>query len=324
VVLRVGFAGTPTFAATTLAAVLDAGYPVPLVLTRPDKPQGRGLKVAPSPVKALAEARGLSIQQPATLKTEAARAPVLAVALDVLVVAAYGLILPPPILSWPRHGCLNIHASLLPRWRGAAPIQRAVLAGDAETGITIMHMEAGLDTGPMIDAVRVAVLPRDTTGTLQSRLATVGGKAIVATLARLASQKRLAATPQPVAGSTYAPKVGRNEAAIDWSLSAAEIDRQIRAFDPTPGAFTALEGELVKLWRAEPVAETEGSAVPGSVLGADSTGIVVACGTGALRVLELQPAGGKRLPAAAFAAGRRLARDRRFETPARQPGLDRP
>jgi methionyl-tRNA formyltransferase len=313
--LRIGFAGTPAFAAAALTAILDAGYPVRLVLTQPERPQGRGLKVLPCPVKALAEHRGLPVRQPATLKTDEARAPVIAIALDVLVVAAYGLILPPAILSWPRYGCLNIHASLLPRWRGAAPIQRALLAGDRETGITIMQMDAGLDTGPMVDAVRVAISPRDTTGTLQSRLATVGGEAIVATLARLASAGSLAATPQPVAGGTYASKVRRDEAAIDWTSSATELDRQIRAFDPAPGAFTALDGDLVKVWRAEPVAEHQASAVPGTVLGADSTAIVVACGAGALRILELQPAGGKRLPAAAYAAGRRLARGRRFETP---------
>ncbi len=313
--LRIGFAGTPAFAATALTAILDAGYPVRMVLTQPERPQGRGLKVLPSPVKALAEDRGLPVRQPATLKTDEARAPVIGIALDVLVVAAYGLILPPAILAWPRYGCLNIHASLLPRWRGAAPIQRALLAGDRETGITIMQMDAGLDTGPMVDAVRVAISPRDTTGTLQSRLATVGGEAIVATLARLASAGSLAATPQPVAGSTYAPKVRRDEAAIDWTSSATELDRRIRAFDPAPGAFTALDGDLVKVWRAEPGAEHQASVVPGTVLGTDSTAIVVACGAGALRILELQPAGGKRLPAAAYAAGRRLARGRRFETP---------
>jgi len=315
-VLRVGFAGTPAFAATALAAILDAGYPVSLVLTQPDRPQGRGLRVAPPPVKALAEARGLAVLQPATLKSDEARAPVTRTALDVLVVAAYGLILPPAILSWPRYGCLNIHASVLPRWRGAAPIQRALLAGDRETGITVMQMDADLDTGAVIDVVRVAILPRDTSGTLQSRLADVGGKAIVATLARLAREGRLPATPQPAAGNTYAPKVGRNEAAIAWTLSANEIDRQIRAFDPAPGAFTALDGEFVKLWSAEPVAAPEESAAPGTVLGTDSAAIVVACGTGALRILELQPAGGKRLPAAAYAAGRRLLAGRRFATPA--------
>ena len=314
--LRVGFAGTPAFAATALTAVLEAGFPVPLVLTQPDRPRGRGLKLVPSPVKSLATAHGIPVLQPATLKSEAARAPVVEVALDVLVVAAYGLILPPPILAWPRFGCLNIHASLLPRWRGAAPIQRAVLAGDRETGITIMQMDAGLDTGPMIDVVRVAIAPRDTTGMLASRLATAGGTAIVGTLARLARDGRVATTPQPAEGSTYAPKVAREEAAIDWRLPAAEIDRRIRAFDPAPGAFAALDGDIVKLWRAEPVAESEGAGVPGTVLELDAAAIVVACGVGALRILELQSAGGRRQPARAFAAGRRLVRGRRFDTPA--------
>jgi methionyl-tRNA formyltransferase len=313
--LRVGFAGTPAFAATALTAILEAGFPVPLVLTQPDRPKGRGLKLVPSPVKSLATARGIPVLQPATLKSEAARAPVVEVALDVLVVAAYGLILPPPILAWPRFGCLNIHASLLPRWRGAAPIQRAVLAGDRETGITIMQMDAGLDTGPMIDVVRVAIAPRDTTGMLESRLATVGGTAIVGTLARLARDGRVATTPQPAEGSTYAPKIAREEAEIDWRVSAAEIDRRIRAFDPSPGAFAVLDGDRVKFWRAEPVAASERAGVPGTVLELDAAAMVVACGVGALRVLELQPAGGRRQPAGAFAAGRRLARGRRFDTP---------
>jgi len=310
--MRVGFAGTPAFAAAALSALLEAGHIVPLVLTQPDRPRGRGLRLAESPVKALAQQRGLVVQQPPTLKTAEAQAAAVAVPLDVLVVAAYGLILPPPILAWPRRGCLNIHASLLPRWRGAAPIQRALLAGDRETGITIMQMDAGLDTGPMLDTIRLPIAPRETAGTLDSRLAEAGARAIVATLSRLAGGSEPARQPQPADGATYAAKIRRDDTAIDWSASAEAIDRQVRAFDPVPGAFTALCGETVKIWRAEPVALAH-SAPPGTLLAAYPTTMVVACGTGALRIAELQPAGGKRMAAAAFVAGRRIVPGARFE-----------
>jgi len=319
-VISVGFAGTPDFAAAALAAILAAGHPVPLVLTQPDRPRGRGLKVAPGPVKSLAQTEGLAVQQPVTLKTDAARAPVIAVPVDVLVVAAYGLILPPAILTWPRHGCINIHASLLPRWRGAAPIQHALIAGDRETGITVMRMDAGLDTGPTIDTARITIPPRATAGSLTGLLAVAGAAAIVATLARLGREGRLAATPQPAAGATYAAKIGRDDAAIDWHDSADAIDRRIRALDPAPGAFTALGGDAVKLWRAEPATEGGAAADPGTVLGTSGGALVVACGTGALRVVELQPAGGRRMDAAAFVAGRRILPGARFENPAATTG----
>ena len=240
--MRVGFAGTPAFAAAALDAILDAGFEVPLVLTRPDRPQGRGLRVQPSPVKALASARGIAILQPPALRTADSQAAALEVPLDALVVAAYGLILPTAILGWPRHGCINIHASLLPRWRGAAPVERAILEGDRETGISLMRMEAGLDTGPVIEQVRVPIANDDTGGTLTARLAAVGAAAIVAALGRLRDAGDLPATPQAEAGATYAPKIARAEAAVDWSLGAEAIARRVRAFDPAPGATAMLGG----------------------------------------------------------------------------------
>ena len=313
--MRVGFAGTPPFAATALAAIVAAGHDVAVVLTQPDRPQGRGLKLEPSAVKALAQALGLTVLQPPTLKTAEARAQVTAIPADVLVVAAYGLILPPAILAWPAHGGINIHASLLPRWRGAAPVQRALLAGDTETGITIMQMDAGLDTGPMLDVVPVAIGPRETTGSLVDRLAAVGADAIVATLARLARDGALRGTPQPAAGATYAAKIGREDALIDWRNDAVALDRQVRALAPAPGATTTQAGTQVKIWQATPEPGPAAGAAPGTLLSADGGGIVVACGRGALRVTELQPAGGRRMGAAAAVAGRRFVAGLRFDLP---------
>ena len=304
--MRVGFAGTPAFATTVLAALLDAGFEVSMVLTRPDRPKGRGLKLEPSPVKALALERQLTVLQPPSLKTGPDRADVVALPLDVLVVAAYGLILPPTVLDWPRHGCLNVHASILPRWRGAAPIERALLAGDAETGVTIMQMDAGLDTGPTVDVVRVPIAPRETAATLAAKLASAGAGAIVGALRRLDTDGALAAVPQQEAGACYARKIDKAEAAIDWRASAEAIDRQIRAFDPVPGAFTALAGEAVKVWKAAPSMPAVPAAAPGTVVAADAKGMRVACGVGALHVDEVQPAGGKRMSAAAFVAGHRI------------------
>jgi methionyl-tRNA formyltransferase len=311
-VLRVGFAGTPDFAARTLAALHEAGCTIPLVLTQPDRPHGRGLKLAPSPVKAYAEAHGLTLAQPASLKTEDARAGLLAVALDVLVVAAYGLILPRAVLAWPRHGCLNIHASLLPRWRGAAPIARAIEAGDATSGVTIMQMDAGLDTGPTVTARQVAIGPRETAGSLHDTLAAVGAEAIVQVLAVLARDGRLDSRPQPEAGVTYARKIEPGEAAIDWRLGALPLDRRIRALDPAPGAFTALGGVRVKVSSALPV-EQAARAEAGTVVAVGAAGVDVACGEGALRLVSLKPAGGRAMSAAAFAAGRALAPGARFD-----------
>ena len=307
---RVGFAGTPPFAATALAAIVAAGFEVSLVLTRPDGRQGRGLKLAPSAVKTLARARRISVLQPSTLKEEAACAEVTAHPLDVLVVAAYGLLLPSPVLEWPRYGCLNIHASLLPRWRGAAPIERALLEGDAQTGISIMQMDAGLDTGPVVASEVVLIGPRETAGTLHDKLAAAGAKAMVEVLSKLRSDGRLAAAPQRDEGASYAAKIERSEATIDWRQSGAAIDRRIRAFNPVPGAQTTLAGESLKIWDAEPAAGRFGA--PGTIVRADAGGIVVACGDGALTVRELQRAGGKRLTASAFLAGRSLVPNARL------------
>jgi methionyl-tRNA formyltransferase len=299
--LRVGFAGTPPFAATALAAILNAGFHVVAVLTRPDRPRGRGLKLTPSAVKAIALERRLPLFQPATLNDQAARAELAGAALDVLVVAAYGLILPQPVLETPRHGCINIHASLLPRWRGAAPIQRALLEGDAQTGISIMQMDAGLDTGALISARAVSIGPRDSAATLTLRLAATGGEAIVETLIWLQRDGRVDAVPQQNDGASYARKISRDDAAIDWRVPALAIDRQVRALNPVPGAVTSLAGKPIKIWASEPAPGHLGT--PGTVVRADSGGLVVACGEGALAVRELQRAGGRRLSAADFLSG---------------------
>jgi methionyl-tRNA formyltransferase len=301
----VGFAGTPPFAATALEAILDAGFDVVAVLTRPDRPRGRGLKLAPSAVKSLALEQGLALFQPATLKDEGAQAALAGAALDVLVVAAYGLILPQPVLDGARHGGINIHASLLPRWRGAAPIQRALLEGDEQTGISIMQMDVGLDTGAIISARAIPVGPRDTAATLAERLAAAGAEAIVETLGRLQQDGRVDALPQPEDGVSYARKISRDDALIDWRASALAIDRKVRALDPVPGAVTVLDGKPVKIWASEPAPGRFGA--PGTVVRADGAGLVIACGEGALAVRELQRAGGRRLGAADFLTGHPIA-----------------
>ncbi len=303
--MHIGFAGTPAFAAAALGAILDAGWAVTLVLTRPDRARGRGMKVEPGPVKALAGARGIPVLQPAGLRDSATRQRLTAVPLDVLVVAAYGLILPKPILDWPRHGCINIHASLLPRWRGAAPIQRALLAGDRETGISLMRMDEGLDTGPIISRHPVTIAARETAGSLHDRLARVAAGAIVEALRQLQHECHLVAVAQPEEGVTYAAKIERGEALIDWRQDAAAIDRSIRAFNPAPGAQATLGGETVKLWEATPAPGRSGA--PGTVVRADAAGIAVACGEGTLSVTLLQRPGGRRLSAAAFLAGHPIA-----------------
>jgi methionyl-tRNA formyltransferase len=312
--LRVGFAGTPAFSARALAAIAEAGFTIPLVLTRPDKPKGRGLKIEASEVKQEAQRRDIRVLQPPTLKSAGAQTGALAEPLDVLVVAAYGLILPRHVLDWPRSGCLNIHASKLPRWRGAAPIPRAIEAGDRATGITIMQMDEGLDTGPVIDRLEIPIAARETAGTLHDKLAELGAAAIVDVLGRLERDRSLRSTPQAEDGVSYATKISRADARIDWDRDAEAIDRQVRAFDPTPGAYTTLNGELLKIWRAEP---TEGApdTVPGTFRSAHES-LIVACGRGALRVMELQPAGGKRMDARAFSAGRALSRNSRLGLPA--------
>ena len=310
--LRVAFAGTPEFARVALAALHGAGFEIVLVLTQPDRPAGRGMKLQASPVKALALDLGLGVAQPRSLRLEgrfaddarAARDALAAARPDVLVVAAYGLILPDWVLALPRLGCLNIHASLLPRWRGAAPIQRAIEAGDAVTGVTIMQMDAGLDTGAMLLERQLAIAPAETTGNLHDRLAALGSMLIVEALRRLAAG-RLPPRAQPAEGTTYAHKIAKTEAEIDWRQPAATIERKLRALDPAPGAFSHLGGELVKFWRAQVMPERSGA--PGEILEAGDAGLVVACGSGALRVTQLQRPGGRRAPAAAFAVACRAA-----------------
>ncbi len=306
--LRVAFAGTPEFAACALEAILAAGYAVPLVLTQPDRPAGRGMKLAPSAVKKLALTRGIAVDQPDKLRTEEQRARLAECAPDVLVVAAYGLILPKAVLALPRLGCLNIHASLLPRWRGAAPIHRAIEAGDAETGITIMQMDEGLDTGAMLLKRATPILPGDTTATLHDRLAALGGECIVDALAAL-QRGELVATPQPAEGVTYAAKIGRAEASIDWTRPAAAIERAMRAFDPFPGMASSLRDTVLKCWSAEVV---PGQGEPGTVLAAGDEGITVACGRDALRCTVLQRPGSKRLPAGEFLRGFPVSVGERF------------
>lgn len=306
--LSVAFAGTPEFAAQALDAILKAGYAVPLVLTQPDRPAGRGMKLSPSAVKQLALAHGIEVDQPEKLRTDAQRARLADCAPDVLVVAAYGLILPKAVLELPRLGCINIHASLLPRWRGAAPIHRAIEAGDAETGITIMQMDEGLDTGPMLLRRALPIAADDTTASLHDRLAALGGDCIVEALAALQCGQ-LSPTPQPAEGVTYAAKIGRAEADIDWSRPALEIERAMRAFDPFPGAVSTLRDTAVKCWKAQVVA---GEGEPGRVLAVDADGIVVACGRDALRCTVLQRPGSKRLPAGEFLRGFPVSVGERF------------
>lgn len=307
--MRVIFAGTPEFSAQALAAIIAAGHEIPLVLTQPDRPAGRGMSLQPSAVKKLAVAHGLAVFQPLSLKDAEAQSRLADLQADVMVVAAYGLILPQAVLDLPRHGCLNIHASLLPRWRGAAPIQRALLAGDAQTGVCIMQMEAGLDTGPVLLREAFPIEDEDTTVSLHDKLASCGAALIVKALDGLP----LAFETQPEAGVTYAHKIEKAEALIDWSRSAAELDRHVRAFNPFPGAQTQLGGQTVKLWQARPVA---GRGEPGQVLAVDREQIVIACAAGALAVSELQKAGGKRLPVQQFLAGNALSVGDRFGSPA--------
>ncbi|MGE4240272.1 methionyl-tRNA formyltransferase [Ramlibacter sp.] len=322
--MRVVFAGTPDFARAAAERLHAAGFVIPLVLTQPDRPAGRGMKLQPSPVKQFAQAHGIAVAQPRSLRLDgkypedaaAARDALAQAAADVMVVAAYGLILPQWVLDAPRLGCLNIHASLLPRWRGAAPIHRAIEAGDPETGVTIMQMDAGLDTGDMLLEARVAIAPTDTTGTLHDRLAELGGRLIVEAL-ELAACGGLAPRAQPAEGVTYAHKIEKAEAAIDWTQPARVIERRIRAFDPFPGATAASRGETLKVWRATASIQERGDAAPGAIVAVDGRGIVVACGEGRLTLTELQRAGGKRLGAGDFLRGFPLEAGQRLEAPLR-------
>ncbi len=296
--MRIIFAGTPPFAAAALNALADAGHDIALVLTQPDRPAGRGMKLTPSAVKQTALTRGLPVSQPVSLKTPEAQDELRAADADVMVVAAYGLILPQAVLDLPRFGCLNIHASLLPRWRGAAPIQRAILAGDAETGITIMQMDAGLDTGAMLSKTVVPIRDDDTAASLHDVLAAAGASAIVAALANYAT---LVPAAQDDAQATYAAKLSKDEAQLDWHQPADVLARAVRAYNPAPGAWTLLDGAPLKVWAG---ATAPGAGDPGTVLRSDAEGLVVACGGGALALREIQPAGGKRMSADAFLAGR--------------------
>ncbi len=316
--MRIAFAGTPPFAATALQALLAADHDVVLVLTQPDRPAGRGMKLQVSAVKALAQQHHLPIAQPSGLRldgrhradAQAARDALRSAAPDLAIVAAYGLILPDWALSLPRRGCVNIHASLLPRWRGAAPIQRAIEAGDAETGITIMQMDAGLDTGPRLCMRRTAIGPDDTAASLHNRLATIGGELIVEALALL-ERGTLSSAPQPNDGITYAHKIDKHEAALDWRDSAVNLERRVRAFDPFPGATLTDGDQPVKVWRA--AVDPAGHGAPGEVLSTLPGPLRVACGGGALELLELQRPSGRRVaakqafPAGAPRLGQRLA-----------------
>ena len=299
--MKVIFAGTPDFAAAALKAIAAAGFEIPLVLTQPDRPKGRGMQLAPSPVKQAALELGLRVAQPEKLRNNAEALQMLKeVEADVMVVAAYGLILPQDVLDTPKHGCLNIHASLLPRWRGAAPIQRAIEAGDAETGVCIMQMDTGLDTGGVVSEHRYAIQPTDTANEVHDALMNLGAAAIVADLQQLKTEGRLKSVKQPEEGVTYAQKLSKEEARIDWNESAAVIERKIRAFNPVPAAWVEYQGKPMKIWRAEVVAQ-QGRA--GEVLSCSADGLVVACGENALKITELQPSGSKRMDIAAFAAG---------------------
>lgn len=309
--MKLVFAGTPEFAVPTLAALIEAGHEVVLVLTQPDRPAGRGMKLKPSPVKLLAQQHGIPVYQPQSLKLDEAQAPIAAVAADVMVVAAYGLILPQAVLDMPRLGCLNVHASLLPRWRGAAPIQRAMLAGDAEIGVTIMQVVMALDAGPMLQKGRLPVTDQDTAQSLHDALAQLGGRLMVEVLADLQQQGQLHAEPQDAALVTYAAKLEKAEAPLHWQCSADELARQVRAFNPFPVAQAGFDGEVWRIWMASAVAAAP-AVQPGTVIDT-SDGILVGCGSGALRITELQKPGGKRLPARDFLTGTPLRPGDRFD-----------
>ncbi|MEY3871334.1 MAG: hypothetical protein RLZZ296_329 [Pseudomonadota bacterium] len=310
--MRVIFAGTPEFARVALEKLHTAGFEIALVLTQPDRPAGRGMKLQASAVKQWAVARQIPVAQPRSLRLDgkypedaaAARAAIEAADADVMVVAAYGLILPQWVLDMPRLGCLNIHGSVLPRWRGAAPIHRAIEAGDSETGVTIMQMDAGLDTGDMLLLETLPIGPHDSTDTLHDQLAELGGRMIVQAL-ELAQTGGLQAVPQPSEGITYAHKIDKSEAALDWTQPVAALERRIRAFNPFPVACSALQGETIKFWRAEVLADVMPpcSAAAGEVLAASAEGVDIAAFGGVLRVSRLQKAGGKPLDAADFLRG---------------------
>jgi methionyl-tRNA formyltransferase len=294
--MRLIFAGTPPFAASALAALHAAGHDIALVLTQPDRPAGRGQKLKPSAVAETAIAMGLTVQKPATLRDEAIQQTLRTVNADVMVVVAYGLLLPRAVLDIPKHGCLNIHGSLLPRWRGAAPVQRAIEAGDSETGIDIMQMDEGLDTGPVLLERRVGIAPYETTATLFAKLTDVAASAIVDALATF---DELTPRHQRSEGISYAKKIEKSEARIDWSQPADVIERRMRAFDPFPGCEAAFDGQSLKIWRAE-LMKNDSNTVPGQVVAATHEQLIVACGQGALALRTVQKPGGKRVSIGEF------------------------
>ena len=307
--MRVIFAGTPDFAASALAAVIEAGHEILVVLTQPDRPKGRGMKLTPSPVKTLALQHELPVWQPENLKDMAIQQQLRDLQADVMVVAAYGLLLPAAVLNIPQHGCLNIHASLLPRWRGAAPIQRAIEAGDAESGVCIMQMDVGLDTGDVLLSRSTPITEATTAAQLHDDLAVIGAQAIVEALAKL---PELTAIPQPEAGVTYAQKLSKADAEIDWALGAKQIHAKIRALNPVPGAWSSLNEQLIKIW-ASKVLEQRSDAAIGSIVAADKQGIAVQTGAGVILITELQASGSKRMAAAAFVAGHADLMGQQFE-----------
>ena len=313
--MRILFAGTPEFAAVALQSLILAGHTICGVLTQPDRPAGRGMKLQASAVKTLALQHQIAVEQPRSLRLDGkypedallAQKFLQTAQADAMVVAAYGLILPQWVFDTPRLGCLNIHASLLPRWRGAAPIHRAIEAGDKNTGVVIMQMDAGLDTGDMLLTQHIEITPQDTTASLHDKLADLGGALIVQTLADAQSNK-LVRTPQPVDGITYAHKIEKQEAALDWRLNAKQLAQRVRAFNPFPVATFHANGEVIKIWSAYAVADGDADTepttnAPGTVLSADDSGVCIACGEGVLCITELQKAGGKRLHVAEFLRG---------------------
>ena len=305
------FAGTPEFAAIALQALIEAGMQVPLVLTQPDKPAGRGMKLTASPVKQLAQKAGLSLIQPRGLRLQGkypedaahAHRQIGASKADVMVVAAYGLILPQSVLEIPIHGCLNIHASLLPRWRGAAPIQRAIEAGDVQTGITLMQMDSGLDTGAMLSWEKIPINAEDTAATLHDRLAVLGARILIRDLEAILNGQ-IKPLPQPQEGISYAEKIKKEEALIDWQQPAEVLARRIRAFDPFPGASTQIAGEDLKIWQAQALSASAHAASPGTVTAVSKTNLVIATGCGMLEILQVQQPGKKRQPISQWLAGR--------------------